>query len=45
LMSVECERVFSSAKNLITDRRNGLKKDIFQACTLLLRWFKEAGFI
>ena len=28
MMSAECERVFSSAKNLITDHRNGLKEDI-----------------
>jgi len=26
MMSAECERVFSSAKNLITERRNGLKQ-------------------
>ena len=26
MMSAECERVFLSAKNLITDRRNGLRK-------------------
>ena len=31
MMSAECERVFSSAKNLITDRRNGLKEDIIEA--------------
>src|SRR6266498_2877732 len=45
LMSAECERVFSLAKNLITDRRNGLKEDIIQACTFLRHWFKEAGLI
>jgi len=44
LISVECERVFLSAKNLITDRRNGLKEDIIQACTLLRYRLKEAGF-
>jgi hypothetical protein len=38
LMSAECERVFSAAKNLITDRRNGLKDDIIEACTLLWHW-------
>ncbi len=31
IISAECERVFSSAKTLITDRRNGLKKDIIKA--------------
>ena len=41
MMSAECERVFSSAKNLITDRRNGLKEDIIEACTLLRHWFRD----
>jgi len=43
-MSAECERLFLSAKNLITDRRDELKEDIIQACTLLRHWLKEAGF-
>ncbi len=45
MISVECERVFSSAKTLITDRRNGLKEDIIKAYTLLRHWFRETGFI
>ena len=44
-MSAECERVFSSAKNLITDLWNGLKEDIIEACTLLRHWFKDAEAI
>ena len=43
MMSAECERVFSSAKNLITDHRNGLKEDIIEACTLLRHWFRDLG--
>jgi hAT family C-terminal dimerisation region len=38
MMSAECERVFSSAKNLITDHWN---KDIIEACTLLRHWFRD----
>jgi hypothetical protein len=45
MMSAECERVFSSAKILITDRRNGLKEDIIEACILLRHWFRETGLI
>ncbi len=45
IMSAECERVFSSAKTLITDRRNSLKEDIIKAYTLLKHWFREAGLI
>jgi hypothetical protein len=41
LMSAECERVFSSAKLLITERRNRLKDDIIKACTCLRAWYKE----
>ena len=44
-MSVGCERVFSSAKNLITDGRNGLKEDIKEikeAYTLFRHWFRDA---
>jgi hypothetical protein len=44
MMSAECERVFSSSKTLITERRNGLKEDIIEACTLLRYWIKEEGF-
>jgi len=45
LMSVECERVFSSAKNLVIDDRNALKEGVIKASTLLRRWLKEAGII
>jgi hAT family C-terminal dimerisation region len=37
-MSAECERVFSSAKLLISDRRNRLKPDIIEACECLRAW-------
>ncbi len=33
LMFVECERVFSFLKNLITALRNGLKEDIIEVYT------------
>ena len=41
LMFVECERVFSSAKLFITERRSRLKNDIVEACTCLRAWYKE----
>ncbi len=44
MMSAECERVFSSAKTLITDRRNGLKEDIIEACNWPPEWFKEGYY-
>ena len=44
LISAECERVFSSAKILITDRRNGLKENIIKTYTLLRWWFKKVNF-
>ena len=31
-MSTECERVFSSAKKLLTPERNALSEDIIEAC-------------
>jgi hypothetical protein len=34
-MSVECERVFSSAKKMITPARNRLGDDIIEACECL----------
>jgi hypothetical protein len=37
-MSAECERVFSSAKPLITDCRNRLKDDIIEASEYLKSW-------
>ena len=39
LISAECERVFSSAKYLITDSRNRLKADIIKANECLKLWF------
>ena len=38
-MSDECERLFSSAKLLITDRRSCLKMDIIEANECLRAWF------
>ena len=38
-MSAECERVFSSAKHLLTDSRNRLKADIIEANECLKSWF------
>ncbi len=45
MMSAECERVFSAAKNLVTERRMGLKEDIIEAMYLLRHWYKEEGVI
>jgi hypothetical protein len=45
LMSAECERVFSAAKNLISDKRNRMKDDIIEVCTVLRHWLKELGKI
>lgn len=39
MMSAECERVFSSAKHLITDARNRLRPDIIEANECLKHWF------
>jgi hypothetical protein len=39
MMSAECERVFSSAKHLITDSRNCLNPDIIEASECLKHWF------
>ena len=38
-MSDECERLFSSAKLFITDRRSCLKMDIIEANECLRAWF------
>ena len=37
-MSAECERVFSSSKLMVTDRRNRLKDDIIEAGECLRAW-------
>jgi len=39
LISAKCERVFSSAKCLITDSRNRLKADIIEANECLKSWY------
>jgi hypothetical protein len=41
MMSAECERVFSSAKHLITDARNRLRPDIIEANECLKHWFDK----
>ena len=39
MMSAECERVFSSAKHLLTDARNRLDPNIIEANECLKHWF------
>jgi len=39
MMSAECERVFSSARHLLTDARNRLNPDIIEANECLRHWF------
>jgi hAT family C-terminal dimerisation region len=41
-MSAECERVFSSAKKMITPDRNGLNDDIVEACECLKYWWDNS---
>ncbi|EXU94633.1 hAT family dimerization domain protein, partial [Metarhizium robertsii] len=38
-MSDECERLFSSAKLTVVDRRGRLKADIIEACECLRAWY------
>jgi hypothetical protein len=38
-MSGECQRVFSSAKKMITAERNQLAEDIIQACEYFKSWW------
>ena len=40
-MSDECERLFSSAKLTVVDRRGRLKADIIEACECLRAWYGE----
>jgi hypothetical protein len=40
-MSDECERLFSSAKLTIVDRRGRLKADIIEACKCLRAWYRK----
>ena len=42
-MSSECERVFSSAKLLLTDRRNRLGAGVIEAVEYLRAWSKNAA--
>ena len=42
VISAECERVFSSAKKLITPERNHLGEDIIEACECLKAWWKNS---
>jgi hypothetical protein len=41
-MSAECERVFSSAKKMLTPERNGLQEDVLEAAECLRAWWKES---
>ncbi|KAG7404301.1 hypothetical protein Forpe1208_v015760 [Fusarium oxysporum f. sp. rapae] len=43
-MSDECERLFSSAKLTIVDRRGRLKADIIEACECLRAWYGKPRF-
>ena len=43
MMSAECERVFSSAKHLVTDARNRLNPDIIEANECLKHWFGKSN--
>jgi hypothetical protein len=43
-MTAECERVFSSSKILISDRRNRLKDDIIEASECLNYWYRRGYF-
>ena len=43
-MTAECERVFSSSKILISDRRNRLKDDIIEASEYLNYWYRRGYF-
>jgi hypothetical protein len=40
-MSMECERVFSSAKKLLTPARDNLQEDIIEATECLKVWWDE----
>jgi len=41
-MSTECERVFSSAKKLITPERNQLAEDIIETCECIKPWWRNS---
>ena len=42
VMPTECERVFSSAKKLITPERNRLGENITEACECLKAWWRNS---
>src|ERR1700722_6525305 len=41
VISVECERVFSSAKKLIAPERNALADNTIEACECLKAWWDQ----
>ena len=43
-IAAKCERVFSSTKILISDRRNRLKDDIIEANECIRYWIKKGYF-
>ena len=43
-MAAECERVFSSAKILISDHRNRLKNDVIEANECIRYWIRKGYF-
>jgi hypothetical protein len=40
--SVPCERVFSSAVDLISDKRASLSEEVIRACMCLKSWWRAA---
>jgi hAT family C-terminal dimerisation region len=40
-MSAECERVFSSSKILLDDRRSRMKEDVIEASECLRAWLQS----
>ena len=40
-MLTECERVFSSAKKIITPERNALSERVIEACECLKAWWRN----
>jgi hAT family C-terminal dimerisation region len=43
MSSAECERIFSSAKLLVTSSRNRLRPDIIEASECLRNWLDRSG--
>ena len=44
-MSSEVERVFSSTRLMVTDRRNRLKEDIIEAAECMKSWQADGGLV